>query len=575
MGSLRASTMLGASRHLTRAVGRSASRGFASGKDIKFGVEARALMLQGVDQLADAVQVTLGPKGRNAIIEQSFGEPQITKDGVTVAKSIEFENRHHNLGAQLVRSVANKTNDNAGDGTTTATVLTRAIYSEGCKAVAAGMNPMDIQRGIVKAVDVVVKELSSMSVEVSGPETIKEVATISANGDANIGERIREAMSEVGNEGVITVQDGKTLHGELEITQGMKFDRGYISPYFVTDPKTGKVEFDDAYFLFVEKKVSNIQSLMPVLEAVMKTQQPLVIVAEDVEADALSTLVYNRLRAQLKIACVKAPGFGDNRKANLQDLAILTGGVVVSEDVGMTLDKVSIDDLGRAKKLTMTKDETVVLEGSGSKDAVKERCEQIRDTMDLTKSEYEKDKLKERLAKLSGGVAVIKVGGASEVEVGEKKDRINDALCATRAAVEEGIVPGGGCALLFASKALDALEASDECINEDQRVGVRIVRTAVRKPAHTIASNAGEEGSVIVGKLLETDDKSIGFNAATGVYENMVAAGVIDPLKVVRTALLDAASVAGLMTTTEVMITDLPKDDAAGGGMGGGMGGMS
>merc|ERR1711865_845862 len=420
MGSLRASTMLGASRHLTRAVGRSASRGFASGKDIKFGVEARALMLQGVDQLADAVQVTLGPKGRNAIIEQSFGAPKITKDGVTVAKSIEFENRHHNLGAQLVRSVANKTNDNAGDGTTTATVLARAIYSEGCKAVAAGMNPMDIQRGIVKAVDVVVKELSSMSVKVSGSETIKEVATISANGDADVGERIREAMSEVGNEGVITVQDGKTLHDELEITQGMKFDRGYISPYFVTDPKTGKVEFEDAYFLFVEKKVSSIQLLLPVLEAVIKTQQPLVI---------------------------------------------------VTEDVGMTLDKVTIDDLGRAKKLTMTKDETVVLEGAGTKESVAERCDQIRDTMDMTKSDYEKDKLKERLAKLSGGVAVIKVGGASEVEVGEKKDRINDALCATRAAVEEGIVPGGGSALLHASKALDALEASDECINEDQRVG--------------------------------------------------------------------------------------------------------
>merc|ERR1712166_1016425 len=370
--------MLGA-RQATRSLARKAARGFATGKDIKFGVEARALMLQGVDQLADAVQVTLGPKGRNAILEQSFGSPKITKDGVTVAKSIEFENRHHNMGAQLVRSVANRTNDSAGDGTTTATVLTRAIYSEGCKAVAAGMNPMDIHRGITAAVDAMVEEMTKMATPVEGPDTVEEVATISANGDKTIGSLIREAMEKVGNEGVITVQDGKTLHDELEITQGMKFDRGYISPYFVTDPKTGKVEFDDAYFLFVEKKVSNIQSIMPVLEAVMKTQQPLVIVAEDVEADALSTLVYNRLRAQLKIACVKAPGFGDNRKANLQDLAILTGGVVVSEDVGMTLDKVSIDDLGRAK--------------------------------------------------MAGGVAVIKVGGASEVEVGEKKDRINDALC--------------------------------------------------------------------------------------------------------------------------------------------------
>merc|ERR1712166_1124206 len=495
MGSLRASTMLGASRHLTRAVGRSASRGFATGKDIKFGVEARALMLQGVDQLADAVQVTLGPKGRNAILEQSFGSPKITKDGVTVAKAIEFENRHHNMGAQLVRSVANRTNDSAGDGTTTATVLTRAIYSDGCKAVAAGMNPMDIHRGITAAVDAMVEEMTKMATPVEGPDTVEEVATISANGDKTIGSLIREAMEKVGNEGVITVQDGKTLHDELEITQGMKFDRGYISPYFVTDPKTGKVEFDDAYFLFVEKKVSNIQSLMPVLEAVIKTQSPFVIVAEDVESDALSTLVYNRLRAQLKIACVKAPGFGDNRKANLQDLAILTGGVVVSEDVGMTLDKVSIDDLGRAKKLTMTKDETVVLEGAGTKESVAERCDQIRDTMDMTKSDYEKDKLKERLAKLSGGVAVIKVGGASEVEVGEKKDRINDALCATRAAVEEGIVVGGGYALCYASQNLGSVKTA----NHDQEVGVEIVRRALQVPAKSIINNAGMEGAVVIG----------------------------------------------------------------------------
>merc|ERR1712194_924067 len=437
------------------------------------------------------------------------------------------------------------------------------------------MNPMDIQRGIVKAVDVVVKEMSAMAVEVSGPETIKEVATISANGDKNVGARIREAMEKVGNEGVITVQDGKTLHDELEITQGMKFDRGYISPYFVTDPKTGKVEFDDAYFLFVEKKVSNIQSLMPVLEAVMKTQQPLVIVAEDVEADALSTLVYNRLRAQLKIACVKAPGFGDNRKANLQDLAILTGGVVVSEDVGMTLDKVSIDDLGRAKKLTMTKDETVVLEGSGSKDAVKERCEQIRDTMDLTKSEYEKDKLKERLAKLSGGVAVIKVGGASEVEVGEKKDRINDALCATRAAVKEGIVPGGGAALLYAGRVLGPLEKSLD--NFDQAHGVGIIRRALQQPCMTIVKNAGKEGAVVVEKLLGQDNTKLGYNAQSEEYVDMMKAGIIDAAKVTKTALVDAASVASLLTTSEVIITDIPEKNQGAdpmAGMGGGMGGM-
>merc|ERR1711907_311280 len=498
MGRERENTMM---RHAARAVKKAVtvqSRGFA--KDIKFGVDGRALMLQGVDQLADAVQVTLGPKGRNAILEQSFGAPKITKDGVTVAKNIEFENKHHNMGAQLVRSVANRTNDSAGDGTTTATVLARAIYSEGCKAVAAGMNPMDIHRGITKAVDAMVSEMTNMSTPVSGPDSVQDVATISANGDKNVGERIREAMGAVGNEGVITVQDGKTLHDELEITQGMKFDRGYISPYFVTDPKSGKAEFEDAYFLFVEKKISSIQPLLPILEAVVKSDGPLVIVAEDVESDALATLVYNRLRGQVKIAAVKAPGFGDNRKANLMDLAILTGGTVVSEDVGMTLDKVTLNELGRAKKITITKDDTVVLEGAGLKADVEERCNQIRDTMDTTTSEYEKDKLKERLAKLSGGVAVIKVGGASEVEVGEKKDRINDALCATRAAVEEGIVPGGGVALLRSSKQLEDMPLT----NFDQKVGIDIVRAALKQPCTTIAGNAGEEGAVVVQNLLKS-----------------------------------------------------------------------
>merc|ERR1712159_843738 len=417
--------------------------------------------------------------------------------------------------------------------------------------------------------------MTNMSTPVSGPDSVQDVATISANGDKNVGERIREAMGAVGNEGVITVQDGKTLHDELEITQGMKFDRGYISLYFVTDPKSGKAEFEDAYFLFVEKKISSIQPLLPILEAVVKSDGPLVIVAEDVESDALATLVYNRLRGQVKIAAVKAPGFGDNRKANLMDLAILTGGTVVSEDVGMTLDKVTITDLGRAKKVTITKDDTVVLEGAGNPSDVDERCVQIRDTMDLTKSDYEKDKLKERLAKLSGGVAVIKVGGASEVEVGEKKDRVNDALCATRAAVEEGIVPGGGSALLHGSNVLDSLETELAEISQDQGVAVRMLKNAIRAPAKQIITNAGEEGAVIVGKLLEGNDHSMGYDSSKGEYANMVEAGIIDPLKVVKTALMDAASVSSLMMTAEAMVVELPKEGPpAPAGMPGGMGGM-
>merc|ERR1712054_397990 len=521
---------------------------------------------------ADAVQVTLGPKGRNAVLDQSYGAPKITKDGVTVAKNIEFADRYHNMGAQLVRQVANKTNDIAGDGTTTATVLARAIFSDGCKAVAAGMNPMELHRGIHKAVDAVIAEMESMATPIGSPDMIEEVATISANSDKEIGVMIRNAMGKVGKEGVITVQDGKTLKDDLEITKGMKFDRGYISPYFITEPKTAKCEYEDAYFLIHEKKISSIQPLLPILEAVFKTQRPLVIVAEDVDSDALATLVFNRLRGGMKVCAVKAPGFGDNRKANLVDIATLTGGVVVSEDTGATLDKIDITQLGRAKKVTITKDDTVVLEGSGSEDDVTTRCEQIRDSIAATSSDYEKDKLKERLAKLSGGVAVIKVGGASELEVGEKKDRVNDALCATRAAVEEGIVPGGGSALLHSSKALEALEIELGAVSEDQRMGVRIVRNAIRAPCKQIVNNAGEEGAVVVGKLLEETNTNTGYDASTGVYKDMVAAGIIDPLKVVRAALSDACSVSSLMMTAEAMVVEIPEEKPAAAPMGGGMG---
>jgi len=563
-----------AARNLARST---QTRMMSGGKDIKFGVEARALMLQGVDKLADAVQVTLGPKGRNAVLDQAYGAPKITKDGVTVAKNIEFADRYHNMGAQLVRQVANKTNDVAGDGTTTATVLARAIYADGCKAVAAGMNPMELHRGIAKGVAAVVAKMEEMGTPISTPEMIQEVATISANGDEAVGIMIKEAMGKVGNEGVITVQDGKTMKDELEITTGMKFDRGYISPYFITDPKTARCEFEDAYFLIHEKKISSIQNLLPILEAVFKTQRPLVIVAEDVDSDAIATLVLNRLRGGMKVCAVKAPGFGDNRKANLMDIATLTGGTVVSEEAGYSLESLTIDGLGQAKKVTISKDDCTVLEGMGTDDAVAERCDQIRDAVAGTSSEYEKDKLKERLAKLSGGVAVIKVGGASEVEVGEKKDRVNDALCATRAAVEEGIVPGGGSALLHASKVLDGMEAELGAISEDQRVAVRMLKNAIRAPAKQIITNAGEEGAVIVGKLLENDDFQMGYDSAKGQYVNMVESGIIDPLKVVKTALMDAASVSSLMMTAEAMVVELPKDDPpapAGmpGGMGGGMG---
>mmetsp|Transcript_29223 Transcript_29223/g.92476 ORF Transcript_29223/g.92476 Transcript_29223/m.92476 type:complete len:568 (+) Transcript_29223:49-1752(+) len=541
-----------------------------SGKDLRFGDEARALMLKGVDQLADAVQVTLGPKGRNAVIDQSFGAPKITKDGVTVAKSIEFKDRHMNLGAQLVRQVANKTNDIAGDGTTTATVLTRAIFSEGCKAVAAGMNPMDLRRGINLAVDAVLADLKARTKMISTKEEIKNVATISANSDHEIGEIIASAMERVGKEGVITVQDGKTLENELEVVEGMKFDRGYISPYFVTSPKNMKCEFENPLILLVEKKVSSLQSMLPLLEQVVKLQKPLVIIAEDIDGEALATLVVNKLRGGVNVAAVKAPGFGDNRKATLQDMAVLTNGTVISEDTGMKLETAEFSVLGTAKKVTISKDDTIILDGAGDTDAIEERCELLRDSIADTTSEYEKEKLQERLAKLSGGVAVIKVGGATETEVSEKKDRVTDALNATRAAVEEGIVAGGGTALLYSTKALEGIPTS----NFDQKHGVEIMKAALTVPCKTIASNAGAEGAVVVGKLLESSDTNFGYDAQTATYTDLVGAGIIDPTKVCRTALVDAASVASLMTTTECMVVDLPKPDAAPAAGGGGMGGM-
>ena len=545
------------------------------GKEIKFGVEGRAAMLKGVDLLADAVQVTLGPKGRNAIIAQPYGAPKITKDGVTVAKSIDFEDKFEDMGAQLVKSVASKTNDIAGDGTTTATVLARAIYSEGCKAVAAGMNPLDLRRGIQLAVNSVVDTLTDISRPITSKEEITQVGTISANADVEIGTLISDAMERVGKEGVITVQDGKTLENELEVVEGMKFDRGYISPYFITDAKTQTCEMENPLILLVEKKVSSLQQLVPLLESVIKSQQSLLIVAEDVESEALATLVVNKLRAGIKVCAVKAPGFGDNRKATMQDLAILTGGTVVSEEIGMKLEEVQPEHLGTAKKVKITKNDTIVLDGAGEKAAIDERCELIRSSVEATKSEYEAEKLQERLAKLSGGVAVIKVGGASEVEVSEKKDRVVDALNATRAAVEEGIVPGGGKALLYCSTKLTEL-AEKEAKNMDQRIGVEIIQRALRAPLSTLVTNAGEEGAVVCGELMKPEVAvETGFNAQDGVYCNMFEAGIIDPTKVTRTGIIDASSVAGLLTTSEAMIVDKPDEGGAGGGMpGGGMGGM-
>nr|BAL45644.1 heat shock protein 60 [Ulva pertusa] len=550
------------------------TRGYAA-KDVRFGTDGRSAIMAGVDALADAVEVTLGPKGRNVMIEQSFGGPKITKDGVTVAKSIEFKDRAMNLGASLVKSVASTTNDIAGDGTTTATLLTRAILREGLKSVAAGMNPMDLRRGIDAAVSHIVDNLKDRTTNISTAEEIAQVGTISANGDGEIGQLIATAMEKVGKEGVITVADGKTLENELEVVEGMKFDRGYISPYFVTDNKAMRVEFDKPLVLIYDKKISSLQALMPLLEKAVQSQRPLLIIAEDIEGEPLATLILNKLRAGLKVAAVKAPGFGENRKANLQDIAVLTGAQVVSEELGMKLETTELEALGTARKVTITKDDTILLDGAGAKDSIQERCEQIREAASTTTSDYDRDKLQERLAKLSGGVAVLKIGGASEVEVGEKKDRVTDALNATKAAVDEGIVPGGGAALLHASRSLsDVLESMS---NLDQRVGVEIVMRAVQMPAKTLCRNAGHEGAVIVGKLLESDDQNWGFDAAKGQFCNMVDAGIIDPLKVVRTALVDAASVSSLITTSECIVVEAPADESAKGppgGMPGGMDGM-
>ena len=526
-------------------------------KEVKFAHDAREKMLKGVDILADAVKVTLGPKGRNVVIEKSFGAPRTTKDGVTVAKEIELEDKFENMGAQMVREVASKTNDLAGDGTTTATVLAQAIVREGSKAVAAGMNPMDLKRGIDLAVGAVVKDLEAHARKVSANSEIAQVATISANGDEEVGQILAEAMEKVGNEGVITVEEAKSLATELETVEGMQFDRGYLSPYFVTNTEKLKVELEDPYVLIHEKKLSNLQAMIPLLEQVVQSGRPLLIIAEDVEGEALATLVVNKLRGGLKVAAVKAPGFGDRRKAMLEDIAILTAGNVVSEDLGTKLESVTIGMLGRAKKVVIDKDNTTVVDGAGVRSDIDARVAQIRAQIETTTSDYDREKLQERVAKLAGGVAVIRVGGATEVEVKEKKDRVDDALHATRAAVEEGILPGGGIALLRALKALDSLKAA----NDDQQSGIDIVRRALRAPARQIADNAGEDGAFIVGKLLESEDYNWGFNAATGQYEDLVGSGVIDPAKVVRTALQDAASVASLLITTEALVAEAPKDD--------------
>jgi chaperonin GroEL len=542
-------------------------------KEIKFGRTAREKMLNGVDILADAVKVTLGPKGRNVIIDKSFGAPRITKDGVSVAKEIELEDKFENMGAQMVREVASKTNDIAGDGTTTATVLAQAIVREGNKAVAAGMNPMDLKRGIDLAVAEVVKDLQAKAKKISTSEEVAQVGTISANGDSQVGKDIAEAMQKVGNEGVITVEEAKTAETELEVVEGMQFDRGYLSPYFVTNPEKMVADLEDAYILLHEKKLSNLQAMLPVLEAVVQTGKPLVIIAEDVEGEALATLVVNKLRGGLKIAAVKAPGFGDRRKAMLEDIAILTGGTVISEDLGIKLETVTLDMLGRAKKISITKENTTIVDGAGQKSDIEGRVAQIKAQIEETSSDYDREKLQERLAKLAGGVAVIRVGGSTEIEVKERKDRIDDALNATRAAVQEGIVPGGGTALLRSSTKITV-----KGVNDDQEAGINIVRRALQSLVRQIATNAGDEASIIVGKILDKNDDNYGYNAQTGEFGDMIAMGIVDPVKVVRTALQNAASVASLLITTEAMIAELPKKDSAGGmpdmgGMGG-MGGM-
>ncbi|MGY4573871.1 chaperonin GroEL [Bradyrhizobium pachyrhizi] len=524
-------------------------------KDVMFATEARERMLRGIDTLASAVKVTLGPKGRNVVIERSFGAPRISKDGVTVANEIELEDKFENMGAQMVREVASRTSDIAGDGTTTATVLAQAIVKEGAKSVAAGMNPMDLKRGIDLAVDAIVNDLRSHARKVTANEEIAQVATISANGDAEIGKFLADAMKKVGNEGVITVEEAKSLSTELEIVEGMQFDRGYISPYFVTNAEKMRVELEDAYILVHEKKLSTLQTVLPLLEAVAQSGKPLLIVAEDVEGEALATLLVNKLRGGLKVAAVKAPGFGDRRKAMLEDIAILTGGTAISDEIGVKLENVALDTLGRAKKIIVEKENTTIVNGAGARKDIEARMTQIKGQIEGTTSDYDREKLQERLAKLAGGVAVIRVGGATEIEVKERKDRVDDAHHATRAAVEEGILPGGGVALLRAQKALRGIRTA----NSDQKAGVEIVRRALRAPACQIAENAGEDGSLIVNKVLENDNYNWGFNAATGDYQDLVNAGVIDPAKVVRTALQDASSIAALLITTEALVAEKPK----------------
>ena len=543
-----------------------------SAKEVKFSVDARDRMLHGIDTLTHAVRVTLGPKGRNVILDKSFGAPRITKDGVTVAKEIELEDKFENMGAQMVREVASKTSDQAGDGTTTATVLAHAIVREGAKAVAAGMNPMDLKRGVDLAVETIVADLQKNSKNVTSNEEIAQVGTISANGDAEIGRFIADAMKKVGNEGVITVEEAKSLVTELEVVEGMQFDRGYISPYFVTNADKMRVEMEDPYILIYEKKLSGLQELLPLLEAVVQASKPLLIIAEDIEGEALATLVVNKLRGGLKVAGVKAPGFGDRRKAMLEDIAILTGGTMVSADLGIKLENVTINMLGRAKKVMIDKENTTIVGGAGKKADIQGRITQIKAQIEETTSDYDREKLQERLAKLAGGVAVLRVGGATEIEVKERKDRVDDAMHATRAAVEEGVLPGGGVALLRAIKALEKLKVH----NDDQRTGIEIVKKAISWPARQIAINAGEDGSIVVGKILEKDTYAFGYDAQTGEYGNLVSKGIIDPTKVVRIALQDAASIAGLLITTEAMVAELPKKQspAMPGGPGGGMGGM-
>ncbi len=542
-------------------------------KDIKFGTDARAKMLKGVETLAKTVKVTLGPKGRNVMLDKSYGAPKLTKDGVSVAKEVVLADKFENMGAQLIKEVAQKTADKAGDGTTTATVLAEAIIKEGCKAVAAGMNPQDVKRGIDLAVEAVVKDVKSRSKAVNSSAEIAQVGTISANGDTTIGEYLAKAMEKVGNDGVITVEDAKGLETELDVVEGMQFDRGYLSPYFVTNPEKMNCEFDAPYILLYDKKISNLQPMISILEAIVQSGRPLVIIAEDIEGEALATLVVNRIRGGLKVCAVKAPGFGDRRKAMLQDIATLTGGQVISDELGMKIENVTLDMLGQAKRVEITKDDTTIIDGAGDKEEIAGRAAQIRQEISQTTSDYDREKLQERLGKISGGVAVIKVGGASEVEVKEKKDRIDDALHATRAAVREGIVAGGGAALLYATRALEGVKTE----NQDQNVGIDIVRKALQAPLRQIAENAGVDGAVIAGKLLESKDTNYGYNAQKGEFTDMIKAGIVDPTEVVRTALQDAASVGGLLITTEAMVTEIPEEKCNcnhGGADAAGMGGM-